>query len=203
MLFRSRYRAQCAADGWHNRSIEFFKKIVDDRPDDHRARIQLACAYVDKIPTCGGMAAIVGKGTLARRSLDQLNQAIVHDRDSWVAYYCRGMNHLHWPRALRHSEDAAVDLQKCVELQERGESSTVKDYFMRTYILLGDAWAKAGKYARARETWRRGLSRFPDAKELVARLEISDDATLLQTVETQRSLEQPIDTDLSFLDREP
>lgn len=199
----SQYRAQCAVTKEQDRAIEFFKTVVNDRPSDTRARIQLACAYVDKIPTCGGMAAIVSKGTFARRSLDQLDQVITRDPDSWIASYCRGMNHLHWPRSLRHSDSAAEDLQKCVELQQREGVAAAKSYYLRTHILLGDAWTKAGQYERARKAWRAGLSAFPEARELLDRLEIRDDAILLRTVESQRSLEQPIDTDLSFLDREP
>jgi hypothetical protein len=34
------------------------------------------------------------------------------------------------------------------------------------------------------------------------RLAIKDDTQLLKFIETQRSLERPIDTDLSFMDRE-
>ncbi len=199
----SEYRAQCAASKQHDRAIEFLKTILNDRPSDNRARIQLACAYVDKIPTCGGMAAIVSKGTFARRSLDQLDQVMVRDRDSWIALYCRGMNHLHWPRALRHSEAAAEDLQRCVDIQGRENVAIPRSYYLRTHLLLGDAWVKAGRDSDARAAWKEGLRHFPEAKALIDRLAINDDAALLRIVESERSLEQPIDTDLSFLDQEP
>jgi len=44
---------------------------------------------------------------------------------------------------------------------------------------------------------------FPNSQELKERLAIADDSALLRYVESKRSLEQPIDTSLSFLDRRP
>jgi tetratricopeptide (TPR) repeat protein len=193
------YRSRCAAYGQHDRSVSFFERLVAENPDDSRARIELALAYVDKIPTCGGVAAVVSKGTLARKSLDQLGHVIEADGESWVVLYARGMNHLHWPRSLRHSDDAAADLARCIEMQVA--ESHPKPYFLRTHVALGDAYAKDRKFEAARTAWRAGFEKFPGAPELVARLAIDDDDELLRYVEQQRSLERPIDTDLSFLDR--
>ena len=213
----STYRSHCATYGRHDRAINFFLQLVSEKPDDWRSRVELGCAYVDKIPTCGGMAAIVSKGTLARKSLDQLDQVIADlsqlvgprltgrgpDADLWVGYYTRGMNHLHWPRALLHSDAAAADLARCIELQRKSESAGPENYFVRTYVALGDAFAKAKKYDRARDAWRQGTKLFTASRELKERLSITDDSALLKYVESKRSLEQPIDTGLSFLDRQP
>lgn len=213
----STYRSHCATYGRHDRSIKFFQQLVAEKPDDWRSRVELGCAYVDKIPTCGGMAAIVSKGTLARKSLDQLDQVIADlsqlvgprltgrgpDADLWVGYYTRGMNHLHWPRALLHSDAAATDLSRCIELQRKSESAGPENYFVRTYVALGDAFAKAKKYDRARDAWRQGTKLFPASSELKERLSITDDSALLKYVESKRTLEQPVDTGLSFLDPAP
>ncbi len=199
----STYRSHCATYGRHDRSIKFFQQLVSEKPDDWRARVELACAYIDKIPTCGGMAAIVSKGTLARKSLDQFDQVLAEHPDLWVGYYTRGMNHLHWPRALLHSDDAATDLARCIELQRKSESAGPEYYFVRTYVALGDAFTKAKKYDRAREAWRQGAKLFSASAELKERLSITDDSALLKYVESKRSLEQPIDTGLSFLDPTP
>jgi len=197
----SSYRARCVLYDQHDRSINFFKKLVGEQPQNAIARIQLACAYVDKIPTCGGIAAIVSKGTLARKSLDELDEVLKTQPDSWVARYTRGLNHLHWPRALRHSDDAAEDLKLCLEIQKRAGQPSAKPYYVRTYLALGDACAKAKKYEQARSAWRDGLKAFPKSQELRHRLGIQDNSKLFDYVEAQCSLEKPIDTDLSFLDR--
>jgi tetratricopeptide (TPR) repeat protein len=196
----SAYRARCADYDQHDRAIKFFESILAKDPNHQRARMELACAFVDKIPTCGGMAAIVSKGTLARKSLDQMDAYLAKETDSWLGLYTRGMNHLHWPRALLHSDDAAADLTRCAELQEKDPKP--KPYYLRTYIALGDAYTKAKEYAEARAAWRRGQKYFPNAKELKDRLAIKEDGALLKYVEAQRSLEKPIDTDLSFMDRD-
>ncbi|MCP4246328.1 MAG: hypothetical protein GY778_04695, partial [bacterium] len=197
------YRNKCTLYDQHDRSIDFFEDLVADRPEDLHARIDLGCAYVDKIPTQGGLAAIVSKGRLARKALDQLDWVIERYPELWIAYYARGMNHLHWPRALRHSDDAAADFEKCLAIQQpQAASAGRRDYYLRTYVGLGDAWAKAKKYDRARRAWRDGLAAFPEAPALTDRLAVKDDKKLLEYVEDARSLEQPIDTDLSFFDQQ-
>jgi tetratricopeptide (TPR) repeat protein len=197
------YRSRCAANDLHDRSIEFFRGLVEERPDDMRLRLELALAYVDKIPTCGGIAAVVSKGTLARKSLDQLDRVIAQTGGSWVAYYCRATNHLYWPRALRHSDDAVADFTRCLEIQKASGDPAGESYDLRTYVGLGDAYAKDKDYGKAREVWREGLKVFPGAPELNDRLQVEGDDGLLRYVEDQRSLERPIDTDLSFLDLVP
>jgi hypothetical protein len=192
----AQYRAECAAHDQHDRAIHFLEQRVAAAPNDSRWRIELACALVDKIPTCGGMAAIVCKGSVARQSLDQLDIVIAAEPDSWVAHYCRGLNHLHWPRALRHSASAVADFERCLALQQ---SVGLRDYHLRVYLTLGDAHAKNEAYADARRVWRDALQRFPAATALQERLAIADDGELLRYIEKQRSLDQPIDTGLAFL----
>jgi len=197
----SHYRKQCATYDQHDRSIQYFTRLVEKNSDQTRYRVELACAYIDKIPTCGGVAAIVSKGTLARKSLDQLDIVIAAHPDMWQAIYCRGMNHLHWPRALLHSDDAATDLKKCIELQKKHPSGDLPEYFVRAYLALGDAQTKMKQYNDARKAWREGLKLFPNNQDLNNRLAISDNDQLLAFVEDKRSLQQPIDTGLSFLER--
>ncbi|MCH7886011.1 MAG: tetratricopeptide repeat protein, partial [Planctomycetes bacterium] len=149
------------------------------------------------------VAAIVSKGSLARQALDQVDAVIAQEGGSWVSYYVRGMNHLHWPRALRHSDDAAVDLARCVEMQEETGSPAGQPYYVRTHIALGDAHAKAKQFQDARRAWKLGLSLFPDSVDLQQRLAMKTDGEVLKYVVNHRSLEQPVDTSLAFLDGKP
>jgi hypothetical protein len=127
----SKYRRQCVQLGAYQRSIEFFEGLARRHPRVPNVRLQLASAYVDKIPTCGGMAAVVSKGTLARQSLDQLDLLIGEDESWWPALYSRATNHLHWPRALRHSVDAARDFERLIELQGSGSAGSIPAYHVR------------------------------------------------------------------------
>ena len=198
----SSYRSRCANYDQYDRAVKFLQELLTNGSANQRARLELACAFVDKIPTCGGLAAIVSKGTLARKSLDQLDAYLAKEPDSWLGHYTRGMNHLHWPRALMHSADAAKDFATCVELQTQAARGVVRPEYFRSHVCLGDAYAKNRQMDKGRAAWQAGLKIFPDSKELKDRLAIKDDTQLLKFVETQRSLERPIDTDLSFMDRE-
>ncbi len=200
----STYRLRASTYGEHDRSIDFFQQLIEQHAkegyDPSEARLDLSLAYVDKIPTCGGLAAVVCKGSLAKKGLDQATLVLADHPDSWLAFYSRGMNHLHWPRALRHSDDAARDLARCVELQEQEDEP--KAYHLRTWLALGQAQTKAGHFDEGRETWRRGLEKFPGAGELEQALAIEDDDELLAYVRDVRSLERPVDTDVSFFEGE-
>jgi tetratricopeptide (TPR) repeat protein len=142
----------------------------------------------------------VCKGRLAQQALNHFDVVVEAGPQSWVGRYCRGINHLHWPRALLHNDAAAADLEAAAALQEkRGD---VRPHYQRIYVAWGDALTKAGEPDEARTAWRKGLALFPAASDLKARLAITDDKALLRFVEAERSLEKPIDSDLSFLDRE-
>jgi len=196
------YRRRCADYGRHVRAIRFFQELIDREPEALWPRMELSVAYVDQIPTCGGIAAIVCKGTLARRSLDQLDQVIATHGSLWVAHYARGMNHLHWPRALSHTPDAIADFEQCLRLQQERRDEA-RPFHARTFALLGDAHAKIGSYDQARHVWQEGLAAFPDSAELVERAALDGEDALREFVKERRSLEQPIDTDLSFVDDGP
>lgn len=196
----SEYRARCATGGRHDRAIEFFKALVARHPDDMRLRIELASAYVDKIPTCRGITKSICQGSLARKSLGQLDEVIARDRDSWVALFCRGMNHLHWPRVLRHADDAVKDFNRCLQLQKRDPAGNAKPYYAHTHVALGDAYAKAKQYERAIAAWQEGLDLFPNSAELKERLAIKSHRAMLKFVERKRGLDRPVDTALAFLD---
>ena len=196
----SEYRARCASAGEHDRAIRFLQRLLARHPDDMRLRIELASAYVDKIPTCRGVTQSLCRGSLARKSLGRLDEVIAQDRDSWVALYCRGMNHLHWPRVLRHADDAVTDFKRCIRLQGRDPADNSKPHYVRTHIGLGDAHVKAKEYDQAIAAWQEGLERFPYSAELEERLAIKGHRAMLDFVERKRGLDRPVDTGLAFLD---
>ncbi len=196
----SRYRARCANAGQHDRSIKFFEDLLVAAPGNDAVRIQLANAFIDKIPTCKGLTAFMSRGTLARKSLSHLDPVIANNRSSWIAHYCRGMNHLYWPRVLGHTADAITDFKRCIELQQPDTPGSAKPYYVLTYIGLGDAHAKAKQYDQARRAWGEGLKRFPESPELKERRLIKQDSALGEYIDAKRSLDKPVRTDLSFLD---
>ena len=199
----SEYRRLCAENQYHERAINFFRDLADAHPQDWRARLELSCAYVDKIPTCKGITALISQGALAGKALEQADIVVAKHPDQWVSYYARGLNHLNWPRAFRHSEDAIKDLARCIAIQEQQGGQSGRPYYLRVHLALGDACTKAGKYKEAREAWQHGLKAFPQANELKARLDTKDDNAQLACVESQRHLDKPVDASLTFLDDRP
>ncbi|MEE9295007.1 MAG: FG-GAP-like repeat-containing protein [Phycisphaerae bacterium] len=197
------YRQRCVAFDRYERAIDFFAGLAQEYPGRFVVGLNLAGAYIDKIPTCGGIAAIVSKGTLARKALDVMDELIETHGGSWVIYYARGMNHLHWPRALRHSDDAVADFTRCLRMQLAAGPPDAKEYYERIYLLLGDAHAKNKSYSDARDAWRSGLKVFPDSETLKSRLTLTDDGKLLEFIVRVRGLEKPIDTGFAFIEREP
>ena len=199
LALASKYRTLCVELGEHERSVLFFEQFVEEHPTVRNPRLQLAAAYVDKMPCCGGMAAVVSKGTLARQALDQIDMLIDADETWWVAVYSRAMNHLHWPRALKHSADSARDFRRCIELQMTDGPPNARSYFVRAYVGLGDALAKDGHFHEAKQAWKEGIEAFPANRELEERLALKTAEEARAYVEKVRNLEQQIDTDFSFL----
>ena len=198
----SEYRTLCAARQQHDRAINFFRELAAAQPESWRAHLELSCAYVDKIPACKGVTALISRGALAGKALEQADLVVSNRPNLWVSYYARGINHLNWPRAFRHSEDAIKDLTRCIQIQEQHGDQAGKHYYLHVHVALGDAYTKAGKYKEGRQAWQRGLRAFPQANELKARLDNKDDNAQLAYVESQRSLDKPVDTSLAFLDDE-
>ena len=194
----SLHRSRCVEYDLYERSILFWEGAVADEPKSVFLRLQYSGAFVDKIPTCGGLAAVVSKGQLATKALNQLDAVLEQTPEWWPAFYARGMNHLHWPRALRHTPDAIEDFKRCLELQMKAGAPNERPYYVRTYVLLGDAYAKNKEPDKAREAWNEGIEVFPDNADLKRRLSISE-SDLLDFVLGVYNLENAIDTDFSFL----
>ncbi|MCP4593403.1 MAG: hypothetical protein GY842_21920, partial [bacterium] len=127
----SQYRAHCVTLGRQDRAIDFLSSLVESQPDEPVLRIEYANAFIDKIPTYSGATAFVKRGNLARKGLGHLDQVLSAHPESWVALYCRGMNHLHWPKVLGHSDDAIADFTRCVELQAETERRPRPAYHLR------------------------------------------------------------------------
>jgi tetratricopeptide (TPR) repeat protein len=189
------YRQRGADYGQSDRVISFLKTMRQEHPENPSVAMELALAFVDKMPACGGLAAVVCQGTLARKGLEPLGEVIEAHPDSWLAHYNRGMNLLHWPTGLRKSDNAARDFERCLEIQSAGDP---EPYHLKIHVGLGDAYAKGKNFEKARTAYRHGLTTFPGSEELAQRLALTNDDELWDLVKKLRSLEQDLDTDVSF-----
>jgi tetratricopeptide (TPR) repeat protein len=196
-------RMWCIRFKQHDRSIRFFEKLVNKNPDVPEPRLQLALTYVDKMPD--HMMGIVGQGKLSKQSINQLTKilenedAIKSDETRWSALYALGMNHLYWPKAMRHAPDAIAAFKRCVEFQKRRGGASLPAYYVLPHVCLGDAYVKNGQPDEARKVWKEAAKFFPDDERLKERLAMEDNAKLTEFVDKVRGLGIVIDTDLTIL----
>lgn len=199
-LYRMRIREY--GHEYYDRSIRFFEALVEDHPKTVELRLNKSLSYIDKMPY--PRLGIVHQGILSNRSIAELNTVLELDPNCWAALYARAMNHLHWPRMLKHAPLAIEDFKRLVAMQESWGPEKQEPYFVLTYVALGDAYVKnravdeAGMFAKARETWEAGLVIYPNDPGLKKRLSMNDE-DLAALIKKVCGLEDPIDTDLSIL----
>lgn len=187
----------------YDRSIRFFEHLVVANGELPEPRVQLALAYVDKMPD--HMMGIVGQGKLSKQSIALLNQVLdspepaMAESTRWAALYALGLNHLYWPKALRHAGAAEEALRRCLSFQKTMRDGDAPAYFMLPYLGLGDALVKLGRLSEARAVWREARQSFPEEPRLAERLALDDDERLTDLIDRVRGLGVAVDTDLTIL----
>jgi tetratricopeptide (TPR) repeat protein len=203
LLYGSELRRWCVKLGQYDRAIAFFERLAAARADLPEPSLQLALAYVDKMPD--HMMGIVGQGKLSKLSIERLaklledESRIDDERTRWSALYALGMNHLYWPKALRHAPASVEAFERCVRFQKEMNVRGTPAYFVLAHVGLGDALVKDGRHEEARRVWREAAEIFPDDERLRRRLGIAADEGLTELVDEVRGLGIPIDTDLAIL----
>lgn len=189
------YRASAVSVKLHDRPIKFLLGLVDHMPaPPNGLRYNLAFAYIDKIPVVGPM----GAGFLSKRAIKQFQTVLDKEPNDWIANYGIGMNYLHWPDYFEKNDDSMHYFEKCLEIQT---PQAKRPYFVLTSIRLGDAYAKSGQVAKARDAWRAGLKEFPGFSDLTSRLALSDAETLsiIKEMYNPNNSIGEINTDVSIL----
>ncbi len=201
LLYGNDARRWSVRFGRYDRGISFFEKLAAAGPPE--AGLQLALAYVDKMPD--HMMGIVGQGRLSKQSIAELTSilryegALTNERTRWAALYALGLNHLYWPKALRHSEAAVAAFGRCIQFQKEMKVDGVPAYFVLPYVGMGDAYVKGGRHAEARRVWKEAAALFPQDEKLPTRLSVPDDAALTEFIDQVRGLGVVVDTDLAIL----
>ena len=195
--YANTYRMTCIWWMEYLRCIDFFEKMVEQNPDCKELRLNCSLSYIDKMPWA--KMGMVSQGKLSNKSMFQLTKVIEADSSNWAAWYARAMNHLHWPRAMKHAKRSIADFEKTLELQQAMGLSQPRRNFEYTYIGLGDALVKDYRHDEAREVWREGLELFPHSAQLRKRLSIADNIELEEWLKKARALEKQVDTDLSII----
>ena len=190
ICYASEYRQAAIRNKAFDRSLEFFEKLASTYPDRPNVHLNFGFAYVDKIPVAGSITQVI----LANNALREFTKA-VELKESWIAYYTRGMSYLFWPKVFNRTGLGVADLEKALKIQK---SEPSRPYHVKTYIGLGDGYWKTGNLEKARAVWQEGLTEFPGNRDLKTRLEQQGDQ-LKTTIEAGFEPGRRVDTDLKDL----
>ena len=202
MKYGNTYRVMCVKLHQIERAVKFFEQTVRGmekaKQDFPGLRLNHAMSYVDQMPSSN--IGIVTQAQLSTKSMRQLKKVLEKQPDSWAGTFAMAMNHLYWPKAMRHSPKSIEFFQKCLALQDdmMKKAGKPKHYFVRVYIGIGDAYAKDKKFDEARKIWRKGQEYFPEDVPIKERLAIIDDKALGEFVDNYRNLAARVNTDLSI-----
>jgi hypothetical protein len=163
----SEYRQLVIATGRYDRGIRLFERLTKDPRGGANRFVNLALAYVDKVPVSGTLR----QALLGRDAIDATTRAIAIE-PSAVAYFIRGLVNLYYDRAIFHRVDKGVaDLEEARKLAALHPDLPVS----RVYIALGDGYWRLGRLQKAREVWRDGASRYPRSENLRRRVNATDE----------------------------
>lgn len=188
--YASEYRQAIIRGKEFDRSLQFFQKEIIQHPRSANLHLNFGFAYVDKIPVAGSITQVV----LANNALNEFSQAVAL-QPSWISYYTRGVSYLFWPRIFDRAKLGVADLQKALEIQNKGPRHS---YYIKTYIALGDGYWKTDQLEKARATWQEGLKQFPGNEQLKNRLALQGDQ-LKAAIEDQFDPSKRVNTDLRDL----
>lgn len=170
-----------------DRCITFFEKLVAAHPTAATAYLNYGFCSVDKIPAAGSITQVL----LANAALTQFSKSI-EIKPSWIALYTRGNSYLYWPVIFGKAGLGVADLERAYAMQK---TEPTRAYDQRLYISLGDGYWKQDNIDKARAIWKEGLSKFPESKQIKARLDRKDD-DLKSYIDDQLDPNKRVDTDL-------
>lgn len=183
------YRQVTLAAGLFDRAIGFFHQLAEAKGSGPNVKINLALAYVDKVPRAGDIRRLY----LGRDAMNALT-ASIEARPCVLAYYLRGQINLYYNRLIFHRTDKGVaDLTQALAMVT---NETPPLLVARIYTALGDGYFRLGNLPQARATWSTGLARYADDAGLRTRLE-KDGQALLEVVTAALSAGRRSDTSLA------
>lgn len=153
------WRAAFAA-GRMDEVIARYDALAKADPKNVQAKMDLAkacIAYLQMDPT---------KWQLSSRADKAYDDVLAIDGTHWEARFSKAVSYTFWPEFLGKKKAAAEHFQILVDQQEQ---QPVADHQAQTYLYLGNL-LEAREPERAKEVWRRGLTRHPQNAALREKL---------------------------------
>jgi len=187
------YRQLMIRYGQYDRAIAFFRHLAADHRNLAPVHVNLAFAYIDKIPTVGR----IRQGFLGKDAIEAFGTSI-RSQPTWIAYYMRGLVNLYYDRILNRVRPAIADFEQAIRVQH---AEAKQPFHVRAFISLGDAYWKLGNLAKARSAWSDGLNEFPGDAALTSRLAAKPGPELYRVIESGLDASRRQDTSLRELAR--
>lgn len=187
----AQYRAVASGAARYDRAIGFLERIAKRKGGGPNAYINLALAYVDKVPAAGDIRRLY----LGRDAMSALSKSLVL-RPCVFAYYMRGVINLYYNRFIFNRTDKGIaDLTAALAIAPPDTPPTL---LARVQTSLGDGYFKAGNRAKARDIWTAAAAMFPDEARLKERL-TTHGVELEWAVGASLAAERRVDTSLNGL----
>lgn len=165
-----RYRILSRKGDDPERSIRFLEGALKDHPRSATLRVELALAYMDRIPDRD--LGSVRKGLLSSEALKLLEEVAAIHSSSWGLNYAIGLIHLNWFTKQKHLPHALHAFERCLEIQKGHEKESPQ--YALAYQAMGDAYLKdresPGAFPRGRKLWKEGQELFPEDRGLAERM---------------------------------
>ena len=184
----AQYRQLAIAAADFDRPIEFFQRLAKRKDCGPHAYVNLALAYVDKVPTSGEIRRLY----LGRDAMGALTKAIEKE-PTVLAFYMRGLINLYYNTFIfKRTGKGVGDLSTALSMVG---ADTPPRLVARVYIALGDGYFRLNNLAKAREVWSEGAAKFPSDAAFRERLDKSGEP-LADVVTTALSAGRRVDTSL-------
>lgn len=140
--------------------IERQAALAPNNPD---LQSELGKAYLQKLFDVGIGPMAGAWGEKADKAFDR---ALELDDTHWEARFEKALALSNWPEFLGKRGEAVAQFELLMKQQESAPREARQ---ASTYFFLGNIYDQAGQHDKAEATWRRGLQRFPDDENLLAR----------------------------------
>jgi len=182
------YRQMAIADNAYDRSIAFFEQLSAKPNAGPNVYLNLALAYIDKIPTVGAFKRI----SIGNKATKAVTRSI--ELKPWeVSYAVRGMVNLRFEKGFYHRTPQGVaDLEQAQRLAATHARSP---YVAQIYLALGDGYWRLKDHMKAREIWKEGSGFFPADTQLPERV-TSPESVVTDTINKTLDPGARVDTSL-------
>lgn len=154
-----------AAAGAHDAVIAALEERAKNAPGDADAQADLGEAYVQKL--IGNRLPQSESGALAMKSDAAYDRALAIDETHWRARFNKAISLAFWPAPMGKQPVAIKNFEILIEQQK---NAPPKPGHAATHLFLGNLYLQTGEKAKALETWRAGLEKFPDDAALAGQI---------------------------------